>query len=115
MMNRHSSLQKLKLSQVLFPSVLKNTDSLFGFQISFQETYFSLSRNKAVLCGYLDGLRRILLKHCAVNCFLPALFVQWARALSLMTDDGQSWNAVPSSSKKTGSIKEPEPMRKNDA
>src|SRR5882762_1178317 len=57
---------QLKQAQVLFPSALKSTDRLFGFQISFQETYFALQRDKAVICGYLDGLRRILLKHYAV-------------------------------------------------
>jgi hypothetical protein len=58
--------RQLKLSQVLFPSILKNTDRRDGFQISFQERYFGLLPNKAVICGYLDGLRQILLRHYAV-------------------------------------------------
>jgi len=55
--------RQLHLARILFPSVMKNTDRLLGFQTSFPKVCDDLPSDKSPICKYLNVLRLSLMRH----------------------------------------------------
>jgi len=54
---------QLGLARTLFPPILESSRCQNGFPLSFTKRCEGLPSNKKVICGYLEGLRQILVKH----------------------------------------------------
>lgn len=54
---------QLGLARTLFPPALESSRRQNSFQLSFMKRCKDLPSNKKTICGYLEGLRQILVKH----------------------------------------------------